>query len=173
MLQKMSKYYPVALELIPIILMVAAFYIVLSNYSSLPSTIPTHVNAQGVVDGWGGRSSVFVLPILNIFVYLLLSFITINLADTDDPMRFVNIPNKKHKEDLTDTQVAELCIFISRSVFTLKMLMGVLAVYSVYGIVGIAMGRVTDMGDAFYPIVGLIVATIAFLVWKVLRISNS
>lgn len=34
------------------------------SYDQLPETIPTHYNAQGVVDGYGNKSDIWMLPIV-------------------------------------------------------------------------------------------------------------
>jgi uncharacterized membrane protein len=36
----------------------------LNNYSHLPETIPTHFNALGEVDSYGGKATILILPIL-------------------------------------------------------------------------------------------------------------
>lgn len=43
-----------------------------SKYSELPNTIPTHFNAQGMADNIGDKSTIWVLPIIFLSVYLLI-----------------------------------------------------------------------------------------------------
>jgi uncharacterized membrane protein len=37
-------------------------------YNDLPEQIPTHYNATGQVDGFSGRASIFVLPVIGLFL---------------------------------------------------------------------------------------------------------
>ena len=173
MWQKLGKYYPVALEMLPLILLVMSFYIALSNYSVLPDTVPTHFDIHGVADGWSSRNTVFIFPGINGLVYLLLSFITVHLVTTDDPMRYINVPNKKRKEDLTNAQIEGLRIFLSRSLFILKVLIGGLCIYGVYNTVEIAMGRASTLGAPFSAFIVVIVAVALFMAWKATNISSS
>ena len=44
-------------------------------YPHLPEIIPTHWNAMGVVDGYGGKISIFIFPAISLFMILLLYFL--------------------------------------------------------------------------------------------------
>lgn len=52
------------------ILQVIPFFIILFCYRTLPSQIPIHWNFAGTPDGWGGRNSIFMLPVLSVAVCL-------------------------------------------------------------------------------------------------------
>ncbi len=41
----------------------------------LPETIPTHLNAVGEADGWGGKATFWLLPILGTAIFALLTFL--------------------------------------------------------------------------------------------------
>jgi uncharacterized membrane protein len=53
-----------------ILIAIPVFY-----YNQLPERIPTHFNAAGLPDGYGGRHSLFVLPATGLFMYILLTVI--------------------------------------------------------------------------------------------------
>ena len=42
-------------------------------YTILPDIIPTHFNFKGVADGYGSRSSLFVLPVIASCIYVLIT----------------------------------------------------------------------------------------------------
>lgn len=42
------------------------------NYSDLAETIPTHFNASGEADGFGDKTSVWILPVIGIVTYSFL-----------------------------------------------------------------------------------------------------
>jgi cytochrome bd-type quinol oxidase subunit 2 len=44
-------------------------------WNTLPWTIPTHFNAAGAADGWGGKGVLFGLPITALFFYVLLTIV--------------------------------------------------------------------------------------------------
>lgn len=47
---------------------------VIVTYPTLPDTIPTHFNAAGEADGWGGKGSIFILPFVAIVMFIPLYF---------------------------------------------------------------------------------------------------
>jgi len=66
----------IIVEVIGVILLVTLFVILGIKYGSLPNKIPTHFNAAGEIDGWGGKLSIFTLPILGVLIYILTTVIT-------------------------------------------------------------------------------------------------
>lgn len=50
--------------------------VTLTQYSSLPSTIPIHFNFKGEIDNYGSKSTLFLLPAIITVVVLLLTFLT-------------------------------------------------------------------------------------------------
>jgi uncharacterized membrane protein len=42
----------------------------IAHYSSLPDTIPTHFNAAGEADGFGGKASIITLPIIATLLFI-------------------------------------------------------------------------------------------------------
>ncbi len=58
-----------------LILQIAPFVLIFICYNTLPSQIPIHWNLAGIVDGWGGRNHIFILPVLSVaicFLFVLL-----------------------------------------------------------------------------------------------------
>jgi uncharacterized membrane protein len=43
-----------------------------SSFAHLPDTVPTHVNMNGEIDGWGSRWFIWFLPFTAIFTFVLL-----------------------------------------------------------------------------------------------------
>lgn len=46
-------------------------------YRFLPDTIPTHFSAGGKVDGYGSKGSLFMLPAIGLFIYALLTLVSL------------------------------------------------------------------------------------------------
>ncbi|MBV6646155.1 MAG: DUF1648 domain-containing protein [Cyclobacteriaceae bacterium] len=63
-------------ELTSGILIIMLFVIPLINYLELPATIPTHFNMKGEVDGYGHKSTIWVLPMIGVIMYI--GFVILN-----------------------------------------------------------------------------------------------
>lgn len=59
------------LETIPFIICLVLFLGAIAYYPKLPSVIPTHWNALGEVDGYGGRGTIFIIPIVLLVILIL------------------------------------------------------------------------------------------------------
>ncbi len=55
-----------------LLLLIIPFIYCASVWSTLPTTIPTHFDSLGNIDGWGDKIYIFMLPIINILMYLFL-----------------------------------------------------------------------------------------------------
>lgn len=53
------------LQVLSLALLIGMIALTVSSASSLPATIPTHFGADGRPDGWGGKGSLLMLPILS------------------------------------------------------------------------------------------------------------
>lgn len=60
-------------------LALAAFY-----YNRLPEAIPIHFNAKLEPDGWAGKSSILLLPVIAFVLYLLMNW-SAKLSQKTDP----------------------------------------------------------------------------------------
>lgn len=49
---------------------VAIWVLTIANYTSLPDTIPIHYNATGKADGFGGKATIFTLPLIGTLLFL-------------------------------------------------------------------------------------------------------
>jgi uncharacterized membrane protein len=63
-------------EYLPIAIILAMFAIASFSWHSVPEKMPTHWNADGEADGYSGRFiGLFLLPMISLMMYLVLSFI--------------------------------------------------------------------------------------------------
>ena len=58
-------------EILPLLVLVAAIISSFYFYSHFPERIPTHWSFAGEVDGWGTRSTAFIIPAVMAGMYLL------------------------------------------------------------------------------------------------------
>ena len=62
-------------ELIAVVGLVFSVAVVADFYSRLPERIATHFNAEGMANGFGARSTLWVLVGIAVLLYLILSFV--------------------------------------------------------------------------------------------------
>lgn len=52
-----------------ILLLGSTLYLIL-NWAEIPNQVPAHYNASGIIDRWGNKSELFLLPALGWLIYL-------------------------------------------------------------------------------------------------------
>ena len=170
MLQNLSKCYPPYLELIALFLFVFTLYLALSNYTTLPDTIPTHFNAQGIADDWGSKATIFFILGLNALIYVLFTVLNIWFAIVNDPRALINLPAKR-KAALSDKQVEGLRVTLNRYLFLLKIVMQGLFTYILYITIEIAWERADSLGVLFFLFILSVLAVAGLMVWKAFQIA--
>ncbi|MFL0197876.1 DUF1648 domain-containing protein [Clostridium sp. WILCCON 0269] len=75
--------YEIVMELFSAVAILVNIGLLLKYYRLLPHIIPIHFNAVGVPDGYGSKSSIFILPIIAFIMYFFLTILS----------RFPNIYN--------------------------------------------------------------------------------
>ncbi|MEP0712174.1 DUF1648 domain-containing protein [Algoriphagus sp.] len=65
----------ILLEMLASVAILAIWGLAISHYSSLPDTIPTHFNAAGQPDDFGGKATLFILPILSTILFIGLTLL--------------------------------------------------------------------------------------------------
>jgi uncharacterized membrane protein len=170
--QRLGRCYPLQIELVPLLLLGLTIYLVLSNYSTLPDTIPSHFNAQGVADDWGSKKSIFFFPAFVVPLYVFLSLFNAWISLTKDPKSLINLPERT-KAAISEARAEELRVLIGRCLFLIKTLTVALMTYSVYATIEVARGEARGLGIAFYLILAAILVSTAFMVWKSLSMALS
>lgn len=170
--QRLGRCYPLLLELIPLLLLGLTVYLVLSNYSALPDTIPTHFDARGVADDWGSKSTILVFPAIAFPVYLFVSILTAWMSLAKDPKSLINLPDR-NKAAISPEKAEELRLVVVRCLFLVKTLTVGLMTYSVYATIEVARGSAQGLGVGFYIILAAMLACTAFMVWRSLSLALS
>lgn len=112
----------------------------------LPERIPIHFNGAGTPDGYGPRSSIFLLPGIGMVVYLLLTILS----------GFPNLYNYPVK--ITPENAVIQFTLASRFIRILKVLVLVLFFYICYQTINTALGLTSGLGKAFLPVFLLLIA---------------
>ena len=173
MLRKLNAIYPLHLEIAPLFLLVFAVYLTLANYSALPDTIPTHFNLQGVPDGWGGKNEIFIFSGLGVVVYALITGISLAIAVSQNPLRFINLP-VKIKQPLAPDKLEELRGVTAKCLFGLKTIVLGLNSYLLYHSLEVAFNRASGFeGYWMFIFVAVLLILVGILVYKSYRIALS
>jgi len=126
-------------------LMVLGFWIhLILNYPGLPETIPTHFNAAGEADGFGKKSSIFMLPIIASILYALMTVLNFFPHIYNFPTKIT--PENAFRQYTNATQMIRvvklglLLLFFSIEIKTVKT----------------AIGKAEGLGDWFLPLTFLL-----------------
>ena len=66
------------LEAIGYSMLVIYWVMTIVSFSTLPENIPIHYNGLGEVDNYGGKASIFLLPIIGTFLFTILTVLNKN-----------------------------------------------------------------------------------------------
>ena len=66
----------IILEVGSLMLLGVFWYFVIDNYNALPEKIPSHFNIRGEVDGYGSKSSLFILPTIASMLFIGLAVLS-------------------------------------------------------------------------------------------------
>jgi len=69
------------LEIIAAAALLGSFAVVGYCWPELPDRVPMHYDLAGNPDRWGGKGSLFILPVVSIFTYGLLSVLSYTFRD--------------------------------------------------------------------------------------------
>lgn len=120
-----------------LVLLIALPFIYLQ---SLPERIPIHFNGAGQPDGYGNRSSIWILPVTGIFLYLLLSVISAFPHIYNFPVKITN--------DNAEVQYR----IATRLIRVLKVLILLLFCFLSFQTIRTAAGKAAGLGKSFLPV---------------------
>jgi len=63
------------LEFTGVVLLIALWIWVWTSYKDLPNEIPTHYNFKGEADNFGGKATIFLLPAIATFLFVVMSIV--------------------------------------------------------------------------------------------------
>ncbi|MGI6679205.1 MAG: DUF1648 domain-containing protein [Dehalobacterium sp.] len=146
------------LDVISIIGLILMASCLIYYWPILPSTIPTHFNASGVPDSWGGKSTLLLLPVGALVMYVL--FFVINF--------FPHIYN--YPWPITEKN-ARAQYRLARSLLGwMKAEIIWLFLYITWVTVLVALGRQDGMGPAFiFVSLGVIFGTVGVYFFRAAR----
>jgi hypothetical protein len=63
----------IVLEALSLLVILGTIVFLLIYWKHVPEQVPTHFGVRGQIDAWGERQSLWLLPVVNTFVYVLLT----------------------------------------------------------------------------------------------------
>jgi uncharacterized membrane protein len=127
-------------ELISFALLVVLISLPLIYINSMPERIPVHFDINGVADGFGGKSTLWILPLTGAFTYLLLTIVS----------RFPEIYNFPVK--ITEENALVQYRLATRFIRLLKTVILILFLFLCHKTIGLALGKTSGLGKAFLPV---------------------
>ena len=132
--------FEIAVEAIAIIGVFTSLFILLNNYFDLPDRIPTHYCADGAPNAYGGKWTLSILPVANLFMYSLLTLIR-------KIPHYYNYPWPITEENAPRMYQAGLV-----TIACVKMEIIWLFTYLEWTTVRVAMGEAQGVGSWFLPV---------------------
>ncbi len=142
------KQWQINIEVVLVLSLLFQIYLIFNYWNDLADTIPTHFNLQGEADGYGGKSTLIIFPIVSFFLYLLMS-----LAHRFPQM--INVPWTFTEENL-ERQIKLVFTFL----LFLKSEIIFMMTFFCYQSIEIALGNAQSLGYTPLVLVGGIFATI-------------
>lgn len=128
------------LELISIVLLISFFAYLIHKYPNLPASIPSHFNASGEVDTYSAKGTVWALPAIALFTYVLLTLISF-IPHTFNFTVKITPQNAIRQYTLALRMIRVLKVIISGLFLTISL-----------GVVRVAMGQASGLGIWFMPV---------------------
>ncbi|AGK95990.1 DUF1648 domain-containing protein [Clostridium pasteurianum] len=141
-----------------VLILISDFILIAIYWRNMPSIIPTHFNFSGKPDGWGGRGSLLVVPITNLFIFILLAVLSKFPHIGNYP---VNITEKNAKYQYSNAR--KLMIVMNLEIVCLFFYIFLSEIYS-------ALDKSNGPGILFLPVFLLVIfGTTAYFAIKMYR----
>ncbi len=148
MWEKINRYYPAWLELIPVLMLGFVWFYTAAHYAALPDQMPTHFGLSGQPDDWStkGLGSVYLPLIILTAVWIGMALMNyFFIIKPDDPGKYINI-SKQQKEKLGPKQVEAIRITTARGMIVVNLTMVAMIATIQYGSINTALGLQKGLG---------------------------
>jgi uncharacterized membrane protein len=131
----------------------------MTSYNQLPDTIPRHYNASGEPDGFSAKSILFILPMVAMATYLIM---TIGL-------RFPHIFN--YPVEITAKNAERQYRNAILMMRVIKTLIVVMFGYLTYATIQTSLGKMHGLGTWFAPVfLVVMLGAVGFFVYRAFRL---
>lgn len=147
-----------ALKILSVLMIVMLFGYIIYIWNDLPEEVPTHFNGTGRVDGWGGKESLWMLPIIGLLLFMILSFLE----------RFPHIFN--YPVMITEENAPKLYLEARRMIVILNFEITFFLSYISWGIIQAVYGH-DSIGVWSIPILLIVIlCTIGISIYRLFRL---
>lgn len=130
----------------------------LVHWRALPATIPIHFGISGKPDGWGGKESIWVLPLLAVIVNVALSISSV----------FPAMQNLPFAVDRSRPEVQQLLLQMAT---TMKVAVVMVLAILNWLMIEVARGRLPGLGPFLLPVIlAMILIPVSFYLVKLRQI---
>ena len=121
-----SKYY----EFFAIIWIVLIWIYAVIVFRSAPPLVPVHINTKGSIDSYGTKENLFILPVLSIIIYVLLTFVSKLPSQAFNYLEEVTAANRDRLHHRAKLTIKLLKIIVSALIFIVYVLMYTRIIFS-------------------------------------------
>ncbi len=148
------------IEIIGYIILLAYWITTISTYQNLPEKIPIHYNGLGEVDNYGKKSSIFLLPIIGSFIFVILTMISKNPQNFNYNIKITEENAEyQYKNSIKLMQFLKIIVIILFFMIDLKT-------------IRIAIGKSIGLGNSFLPLtIGIIFLPIIYFAYKSYKVK--
>jgi len=147
-------------EIIGWLLVISVWGLTITNYANLPETIPTHYNAAGQADRFGGKATILTLPLIATVLFVGLTILN----------KFPHIFNYP----TNITQDNALRQYATRMIRYLKLIIVVIFGLIEFKTIQNANGQADGLGIWFLPMtLGLIFIPLIYFVVKLFKAKKA
>jgi uncharacterized membrane protein len=132
------------IEIITLSAVVLTALIVVYTYHDLPESIPAHFSFSGKPDAYNGKESIWLIPVMNVIIYIVLSSITLLV-------RLLKRP---------DEITTEVMVMVAVMIRQMNLLFSVLFLFLVTGTIRISLGKTEGLGVVITPLFLILMAVV-------------
>lgn len=150
------------LDVFSILSIVVMIVYIFMNWATLPHTIPTHFNASGEADGFGGKWRIFIHPIVGLGLYIFFNILN----------RFPNLFN--YPTDMTAENKPLIFVNSRKLLSWMNLQIIMFCMYNTWENIHVAITGETSI--SMWPFIIFIAAlfgTMVFYIVRGMRIANA
>ena len=146
------------LEIAGWVLVIFIWAMTILKYPSLPESIPMHFNASGQVDGYGGRGTILLLPVLSAILFGGLTILN----------KYPHIFN--YPVPVTDENAERQYRYATRLIRYIKLILVLIFLCIEFQTIQTASGKSAGLWHWFLPVTMVLVfVPIVFFIFKAVR----
>lgn len=150
--------YEIIIELISIIAIFINIYLLLKYYKLLPNVIPKHFNDAGIPNGYGNKSSIFVLAGISFIMYIFLTILN----------KFPHVYN--YLKPITEENAEYQYRCARQLIIMIKAESMIIFTYIEWNNIKVALEKSSSLGTWFLPIVLIVIfGTLLIYIRKCLK----